>query len=47
MLLNGGVEPLGLTMEHLKRRPHQLSGGEMQRLALARVMLLSPPLSSG
>jgi ABC-type glutathione transport system ATPase component len=41
-LLQKTIEPLGLGMEHLKRRPNQLSGGEMQRLALARVMLLKP-----
>jgi ABC-type dipeptide/oligopeptide/nickel transport system ATPase subunit len=41
-LLQTSIEPLGLDMEHLRRRPHQLSGGEMQRLALARVMLLRP-----
>lgn len=41
-LLRNSVEPMDLELDHLKRLPSQLSGGEMQRLALARVMLLKP-----
>lgn len=36
------LKPLGLENEVLDRYPHQLSGGEMQRLALARIMLVQP-----
>lgn len=32
----------GIYKEHLNRYPNQLSGGELQRLALARVMLMEP-----
>jgi peptide/nickel transport system ATP-binding protein len=32
----------GLEPGHLQRLPHQLSGGEIQRLCLARVMLVRP-----
>lgn len=34
----------GLYQEHLERRPLQLSGGELQRAMVARVMLLNPSL---
>ena len=48
--ITGGLEPLmaqpletlGLSFDMLDRFPHQLSGGEMQRMALARVMLVKP-----
>jgi peptide/nickel transport system ATP-binding protein len=43
-LLENSIGPMALSMEHLRRRPSQLSGGEMQRLALARVILLKPRL---
>ncbi len=34
--------PFGIYMEHLQRLPMQLSGGELQRLALARILLAEP-----
>lgn len=32
----------GLTLAHLQRLPRQLSGGELQRLAILRVLALKP-----
>ena len=34
----------GLYEEHLYRKPFQLSGGELQRAALARIMIIKPRL---
>lgn len=34
----------GIYDEHLRRYPYELSGGELQRLALARIMLIDPEL---
>lgn len=42
ILLKALIEPLGLNSSHLERHPHRLSGGEMQRLALARILLVEP-----
>lgn len=36
------LETVGLSEELLCRYPHQISGGQNQRLALARVLLLNP-----
>ncbi|MGI6018316.1 MAG: ABC transporter ATP-binding protein [Marvinbryantia sp.] len=36
------LEKFGIYEEHLKRDPSSLSGGELQRLALARIMLMQP-----
>lgn len=38
------LEPFGIYEEHLHRFPIQLSGGELQRIALARVLLAKPKL---
>jgi peptide/nickel transport system ATP-binding protein len=40
--LDNALEPLGLDPDVLDRYPHQLSGGEMQRLAVVRIMLVQP-----
>jgi peptide/nickel transport system ATP-binding protein len=40
-LIRKKLNPLGLNPEMLKRYPHQLSGGEMQRMALARIKLVN------
>jgi ABC-type oligopeptide transport system ATPase subunit len=36
------IEMVGLNEEHLNRRPYELSGGQNQRVALARVLALEP-----
>ncbi len=38
------LREVGLGTEHLDRRPHQLSGGQCQRLCIARAIALSPGL---
>jgi peptide/nickel transport system ATP-binding protein len=38
------VAAVGLEPGLLERRPGQVSGGELQRLAIVRAMLLEPPL---
>jgi peptide/nickel transport system ATP-binding protein len=36
------IRQVGLRPEHLERYPHQLSGGEIQRAVLARIISLEP-----
>lgn len=38
------IERFGLHREHLYRTPRELSGGELQRAALSRVLVLEPKL---
>ena len=41
-IVENAAERMGLGREHLERFPDQVSGGELQRLALARILLLRP-----
>lgn len=36
------LNEVGMSAEHLKRFPHQISGGQAQRVALARALALNP-----
>lgn len=38
------IEKMGLKEKHLYRKPRELSGGELQRLALSRILALEPAL---
>lgn len=38
------ADMVGLSMEHLHRYPSQLSGGEIQRIVLARILSIGPQL---
>jgi peptide/nickel transport system ATP-binding protein len=42
--INEMMERIGLGSEHLDRYPHELSGGQLQRVSVARALLLSPKL---
>lgn len=42
--LSALLESVGLYEEHLERKPSALSGGELQRAALARIMAMQPEL---
>jgi peptide/nickel transport system ATP-binding protein len=41
-MLEVALNRVGIMPSILKRRPCQLSGGELQRIAIARIMALSP-----
>jgi peptide/nickel transport system ATP-binding protein len=41
-VLAATLAEVGIAPTALQRRPHQMSGGELQRLAIARVMALKP-----
>jgi len=38
------LQEVGLKLEHRFRYPHQLSGGQRQRIAIARALILRPPI---
>ncbi|NIA70434.1 ABC transporter ATP-binding protein [Pelagibius litoralis] len=38
------LKQVGLGSEHMRRYPHELSGGQMQRVAIARALALEPRL---
>jgi len=42
LALASQLTEVGLDSSVLTRRPHQLSGGELQRIAIARIMALNP-----
>jgi len=42
--LNQFIESIGLQQAHLNRYPHEFSGGQCQRIGIARAMIVNPKL---
>ena len=43
-LIHGMVERVGVSPDQLKKFPHEISGGQAQRISIARTLILQPKL---